>query len=62
MKSLSEHLREQAARTRSEAGLPVIVCENCGEVVARGTGHYIPDSLDEYGLIVPGHYTCERAS
>ena len=59
---LSKRQRVIQIRNREDAGLPVIECPNCGENVTRQTGHWVPDSLDDYGLIVPGYYTCERAS
>lgn len=41
------------AERRAEAGLPVLVCPNCGE---RGA-HYVPASLAE-----PGHFECVPAA
>jgi hypothetical protein len=54
--SLSKRQREIQLDNLEAAGLPVLVCPNCGE---RGARHWVPDSLDEHELHVPGYYTCE---
>lgn len=52
--NLTKRQREIANENRVAAGLPVLVCPNCGKAEA----HYQPDQLDDYGRIVPGYYTC----
>jgi hypothetical protein len=47
---------QRRAAQREEAGLPVFPCPNCGMLGAR---HFIAASLDDYGLVVPGYFTCE---
>ena len=54
--TLSKRQREIQLDNLEAAGLPVLSCPNCGE---RGARHWVPDALDEYGLVVPGYYTCE---
>ena len=44
------------AERREAAGLPVLVCPNCGK---RGVRHFEPAHLDENEFPVPGVYTCE---
>lgn len=53
--SASKWRRELDAKAREEAGLPVLRCPSCGEFAA----HWQPDTLDDYGLIIPGYFTCE---
>lgn len=55
---MSRRALEIAAERRAEAGLPVLRCPECGELGA----HWVADRLDEYGLIVPGHFICGGAS
>lgn len=54
---MNQHDFEMAAR--EAAGLPVVPCPNCGERVDHRSGHWVPERIDEYGLIVPGYYTCD---
>lgn len=46
------------AEARLAAGLPVLYCPNCG----RPAAHWVPDDIDDHGLIVPGYYTCGGAA
>lgn len=52
-------LREHELDARQAAGLPVLECPHCGARVDHRSGHWVPERIDEYGLIVPGYYTCE---
>ncbi|MGN6199998.1 hypothetical protein [Humibacter sp.] len=52
-------IRDHELDAREQAGLPVLTCTHCGARVTRTTGHYVPEHLDEDGLIVRGEYTCE---
>lgn len=54
--NLSKRQREIQLDNLEAAGLPVLACPNCG---VRGARHWVPDTLDDYGLIVHGYYTCE---
>ena len=53
---MNQHDFEMAAR--EAAGLPVLVCPNCGVRVDHRSGHWVPEHIDQYGLVVPGYYTC----
>lgn len=46
---------ERNAERREAAGLPVLSCPNCGR---RAVRHFIAASLDDYGLTIPGYFTC----
>ena len=52
-------IREHELDARQAAGLPVLTCEHCGARVTARDGHYIPEHLDEYGMVVHGVWTCE---
>jgi hypothetical protein len=53
MKS-TKRQQEIARERREAAGLPVVVCPQCGAPEA----HWVADYLDQYGLVVPGYYIC----
>jgi hypothetical protein len=53
---LSKRQQEIQRENRAAAGLPVLVCPNCGAADA----HWVADHLDEYGLVIPGYYICEE--
>ena len=57
--NLSERHREIQLDNLEAAGLPVLVCPNCGVRVDHRSGHWVPERIDQYGLIVHGYYTCE---
>jgi hypothetical protein len=56
--NLSKRQQEIANENRIAAGLPVLHCPNCGKPEA----HWVPDQLDDYGLIAHGYYTCGSKS
>lgn len=56
---LSKRQLEIANDNRAAAGLPVLTCPNCGVTGAR---HWVPDDLDDNGLIIHGFYVCEARS
>lgn len=50
--------RDHELDARQAAGLPVLTCPQCGARVDHRSGHWVPERIDEYGLIVPGHWAC----
>ena len=52
-------LRDHELDNREAAGLPVIECPSCGERVDHRSGHWVPEHIDQYGLVVQGYYTCK---
>lgn len=56
---LTKRQQEIRNENRVTAGLPVLHCPNCG----RAEAHWVPDALDDqYGLIMPGYYTCAEVT
>lgn len=54
-----ESAHDRDMQKREASGLPVVECPCCGVKVTRGAGHWVPERIDEHGLAVPGHYTCQ---
>lgn len=54
---MNQHDFEMAAR--EAAGLPVLTCPNCGVRVDHRSGHWVPEHIDQYGLVMQGYYTCK---
>lgn len=53
------YLDELGEERMAEAlGRPIKRCPSCGQI---GAAHYIPDHLDDTGLMQAGQFTCETA-